>query len=358
MVMLYFILGSLSAVVAVVFWVLRQTYVHVPSRELKRLARRGDPLADLLYRAVAYGASLRALLTGGVVIFGALALVAFASATNVWWSLLIVLVLVGVGAYIFVPSDELTRSGLWLARGAAPGIAWLLERLHPFINGLVNAAGKHRRVRVHTGLYEKVDLVELLERQKGQPDSRISESEIELLQHALTFGDRLVSDALVPKRVVKMVAATDAVGPVLMDELNRSGHSRFPVYDSTQDNVIGILYLRDLVGAKHSGTVADIMSHKLTYVHEDFTLYQALQAFLKTKRHLFLVVNSFEELVGVITIEDVLEQMIGKPILDEFDKYDDLRAVAAVAAQKEHAEHQKAKTEPDERKAELAPERE
>ncbi len=88
------------------------------------------------------------------------------------------------------------------------------------------------------------------------------------------------------------------------------------------------------------------MSRKLTYVHEDFTLMRVLQAFLKTKRHLFLVVNSFEELVGIITIEDVLEQMIGRPIVDEFDKYDDLRAVAAAAAKKEHAEHRKDDEEP------------
>jgi CBS domain containing-hemolysin-like protein len=82
-------------------------------------------------------------------------------------------------------------------------------------------------------------------------------------------------------------------------------------------------------------------------VHEDFTLYQALQAFLKTKHHLFLVVNSFEELVGILTIEDVLEQMIGKPIVDEFDRYDDLRAVAAAAAHKDHTEHKKDKAEPE-----------
>ncbi|QQS69160.1 CBS domain-containing protein [Candidatus Saccharibacteria bacterium] len=84
------------------------------------------------------------------------------------------------------------------------------------------------------------------------------------------------------------------------------------------------------------------MRRKVTYVHEDFTLYQTLQAFIKTKQHLFIVVNSFEEYVGIITIEDVLERVIGKLIVDEFDRYDDLRAVAAAAAKKDHA----ARTEP------------
>lgn len=346
--MLDFILGVLLAALAIIFWVLLRTYQHIPSRELKRLARRGDDVAGLLYRAVAYGVSLKVLLGGAAIVSGALSLAVFASATNVWWALIIVLTLAGLGAFVFVPSDDLTRGSLWLAKRAAPSIAWLLERVSPMIDVFVRLVRKHRHIYVHTGLYEKSDLIDLLEQQRGQPDSRISESEIELLQHALAFGDMLVADVLVPQRVVKKVASIEAIGPVLMDELNRSGFSRFPVYEGTQDNIVGILYLRDLVGVRKSGTVADVMNRKLTYVHEDFTLYQALQAFLKTKRHLFLVVNSFEELVGIITIEDVLEQMIGRPIMDEFDKYDDMRAVAAAFAKKEHDAHQKDKIEPEE----------
>jgi CBS domain containing-hemolysin-like protein len=348
MIMFEFILGVLLAAVAVVSWVLLRTYQHIPGRELKRLARRGDEIAQLLYRAVAYGMSLRLLLGSVVAVSGALSLLALSSAVGLWLAMGILGALVAIGWTVLVPGDELTRSGLWLAKRLAPGIAWLLERLHPAIDRIAYMARRYRRVTIHTGLYEKSDLVELLERQKGQTDSRIAVNEIELLQHALTFGGKMVADALVPMRVVKMVSKTDAIGPVLMDELNRSGHSRFPVYDEKREHVVGILYLHDLVSATHCGTVADVMSHKLTYIHEDFTLYQALQAFLKTKRHLFLVVNSFEELVGILTIEDVIEQIIGRHIMDEFDKYDDLRIVAAAAAQKEHETHIKEQAEPEE----------
>jgi CBS domain containing-hemolysin-like protein len=346
MFMFMFLLGIVLAAAAVVFWTLLKTYDHIPAKELKRLARCGDDVARLLYRAVAYGTSLRVLLGGAMLVCGALSLSVLITAVGFWPALLVLGAMLAIGWLALVPGGELTRGSLWLARRTAPGVAWALERLHPSIDWFVRMVRRHRHVYVHTGLYEKSDLVDLLERQKGQPDSRISESEIALLQHALTFGDALVSDALVPQRVVKIVAATDAIGPVLMDELSKSGHSRFPVYDGKHSHIVGILYLHDLVGARSGGKVADVMSHKLTYVHEDFTLYQALQAFLKTKRHLFLVVNSFEELVGILTIEDVLERMIGHPITDEFDKYDDMRAVAAATARKEHVEHTKDKTEP------------
>jgi CBS domain containing-hemolysin-like protein len=350
--MIGFILGLLLAVIAIVLWTLDRSYRQIPAKELKRLDRHGDDVAALLYRPAAYGMSLHLLLSGLSLLFAVLALVSWVSALGVWLAVLLLLVVGGVGGFVLVPSGELTRSSLWLAKRAAPGLGWLLERAQPVIGGLARFIRKHRSVHVHTGLYERTDLVDLLERQKHQPDSRITPSEIALLQHSLTFGDKLVADALTPKRVVKMVAASDPVGPILMDELSKSGHSRFPVYDEKRDNIVGILYLHDLVGARKTGRVDGVMNARLTYVHEDFSLYQTLQAFLKTKQHLFLVVNSFEELVGIITIEDVLEQMIGRAIVDEFDRYDDMRAVAAAAAHKEHQEHDEPKPEHEQTTAE------
>lgn len=337
--MVNLILGLLLAAGAVGFWVLERAYCQVPAHELKRLARSGDEVASLLYRAAAYGASLRILLSSTAIVFAIVALICLEASLGVFFGIVVILLLAGLGGFIFLPSGELTKRRSAFTKLTAPALAPVLERLHPFISGVVRFARRYRHVIIHTGLYEKADLVDLLEHQKDQPDSRIEQNEIALLQHALTFGDRSVSEVLVPKRVVKMVAASDSIGPIIMDELAKSGHSRFPVYEASRDNVVGVLYLRDLVGARKTGTVADIMSHRLTYVHEEFSLYQTLQAFLKTKQHLFFVVNGFEELVGIITIEDVLEQLIGHQIVDEFDQYENLRAVAAAAAKKDHAAH-------------------
>lgn len=344
--MLNFILGLVLAAGAIVLLVLWRTYLHVPAKELKRLARSGDDVAVLLYRAAAYGMSMQVLLGGGMVVLAALALIALSNAFGVVLAVLILLVLLVIGSTL-VPSSELTRTSLFLARKSAPGVIWVLERTQPLLGRLGRLVRRYRHVQVHTGLYEKSDLVELLERQKDQPDSRITPDEATMMQHAISFGDELISDVLTPKRVMKTVAASDPIGPLLMADLHKSGHSRFPVYDGESDNIVGILYLHDLVGARETGLVADVMSRKLTYVHEDFTLEHALQVFLKTKQHLFLVVNSFEELVGILTIEDVLERMIGKQIVDEFDKYDDLRAVAAAAAAKEHKAHKEIEPEPE-----------
>lgn len=173
-------------------------------------------------------------------------------------------------------------------------------------------------------------------RKNHSPDSRFSAEELRIAAGSLTFGDKIVRNVMTPRRTVKSVAATEAMGPHLMDELHASGHSRFPVYQEKPDNIVGMLYARDLMSAHGGGQVRDLMKKEVYYVHEEQTLSQVLGAFLKTKHHLFIVVNSFEEIVGIITIEDILEQILGKPIVDEFDKYNDMRAVAAQGAKAEH----------------------
>ena len=330
--------GILLALGSIGTLIVARAYGEIPPKELKRRARQGDAVAVVLYRTVAYGANSFILLSVLGVAFGYAAFVLLEQALGAWLALPMLLLLALGAAFAVQSRGGMHDAGVWLALKISPGLAWLLERIHPVLDSIARFMRRFMPIHIHSGLYEKSDLVTLLTQQKQQPDNRIAPGEIDLLTHALSFGDKTVADALVPKRVVKTVSIDETVGPVLMGELHATGHSRFPVYEGGKDQIVGTLYLHDLVSTKVTGVVRDIMHKKVTYVHENFTLYQTLQAFIKTKQHLFIVVNEFEEYVGIITIEDVLERVIGKLIVDEFDQYDDLRAVAAAAAQKEHAE--------------------
>ncbi|HSX45341.1 MAG TPA: CBS domain-containing protein [Candidatus Saccharimonadales bacterium] len=314
---------------------LQKTYSALPAKEVKRRARAGDEIAKLLHKAVSYGHSLRAVLWALIIVFSALFFFMIAHSAPTWFAITAGAALLWL-AYVWIPSGRVTRIGERLAIWLAPPIAWTLNYLHPFLDRLIRFIHRHRPVTIHTGLYEKQDLMHLLTRQQLQADNRIDQNALEIAKHALTFSDQLVRDHLVPKRVIKGVSVDETIGPVLMTELHDSGHSRFPVYDGKKENIVGTLYLRDLVSAKSTGIVKDIMKRDVCYVHEQQSLYDALQAILKTRHHMLVVVNSFEEYIGIITMEDVLEQIIGKPIIDEFDQYNDLRAVAAREAKVEH----------------------
>ncbi len=317
---------------------LLKSYRNVSERELRRRAREGDELAAVLYKAVAYGSSLGAVLWFLVAATNAMFFVSIARSAPAWFAVAASAALIWF-AFVWMPARDVTRFSTWVAVKLAPVLAWILNYLHPIFSRIARFVGQHRPVTIHTGIFDREDLVDLIQDQKVQPYNRIDKVSLDIALHALTFGSVLVRDVMVPRRAVKMVKSDETVGPVLMSELHKSGFSRFPVFSGKKDNLVGTLYMKDLVKAKAGGKIEKIMRDDLAYIHEEEPLTDALQAILKTHRQQYVVVNSFEEYVGIITMEDVLEQIVGKPILDEFDQYDDMRAVAARAAQKEHAEH-------------------
>ncbi len=158
----------------------------------------------------------------------------------------------------------------------------------------------------------------------------LTSDEKKLIIHSLSFADQLVSSVMTPKSMIDSINSTEFLGPITLNDLHKIGHSRLPVINKDIDHVVGILNLRGLLALdiKKSTTAERAMDPKVYYVRQDQTLDHALAAFLRTHHHLFIVVNEFRETVGLLTLEDVLEALLGRKIIDEFDAHDDLRAVA------------------------------
>lgn len=304
--------------------------------ELKRRAQKDDPKAKIIYALTADGREIFiALLLGMVLVTTLLALLL----DSFMWSLLAAVsaTLIVSVLGILLPLAYGEKLSLNLTAKLAPLASKLLVVMRPITRPLArmldDAIGKKSL------LYSKEQILHILDDQVKSPYADITADEARLVRHSLSFGAMQIRDVMIPRKVVSLVSAKDQMGPVLMNELHASGHSRFPVYDPDQpDSIIGTLYLHDLVGDKKSGAVDKIMSPKVFFVHEELDLNHALDAFIKTKHHLFIVVNNFEEFVGILTIEDVIEQILGRQIVDEFDAYENLREVAALRAKK-HAKN-------------------
>jgi CBS domain containing-hemolysin-like protein len=319
--------GILLLLLGLVALALQRFYSSVPAKELRRLAARGDHLAEALYRPVAYGASMRLMLwlvfclglTGGFLLslYNLTSIVAF------------VVVGVSVAAVVILQSLRLTVGTAHFAVKVAPALNWLLVYLHAPFDMVARALNHYRRHTPHSGLYEKEDLLDLLEQQKDQPDNRIARHDLELLARTARFDDRQAADIVLPMSRVKLVSLNDHIGPVLLGELHSSGQNSFLVYEETPDRVVGTLFLRDAVAVREGGRVRELMHPRLCFVHEDFSLRQVLQAFARTGQFMVVVVNAFEEPVGVITLEHLLTQLIGQMNEDEFDTFENRTAVAA-----------------------------
>lgn len=315
---------------------LLKSYRHISKKELTRRARKGDPLASALFKTVSHGLSLDLLLWFIVGISTALFFVILSRSVSAWLAFLSSVIFLWI-AFAWIPKSHVSPQSLWIAKKLSPAIAWILEKLHPLLGRLAEYIHRHKPITIHSGIYEKDDLLELIANQQISIHNRIDKEELRVAELALVFGDKSVTDVMTPRKIMKTIKATEAIGPVLLDELHASGFSRFPVVGNSPEVFVGTLYLHDLVDLSTApSSVKDIMDHKVYYIHEEAPLTDALGAFLKTQHHLFMVVNSFEEVVGIITLEDVVEQILGRQIVDEFDNYQNLRVVAEKEAKKDH----------------------
>lgn len=322
-----FIFALILLALALAGVVVRKTYYYVPTRELKRQAERHDALASGLYQAVSYGSSLRALLWLFIGLTSAGGIVLLARAAPVWLSIGAVVLLLWV-AFYWLPASRVTTYGARLALLVTPPIVWLLNYLHPLISRGAPKIEKRYSAQAHTGLFERADVMDLLEQQGRQADNRLSGEELEIVKRALSFNDHQVSSILTPRQQIKTVLANEIVGPVLIDELHKLDQLFVLVKDKPKGTIIGVLQGQKL-GLMSSGQVSEHMDKTVYYLHESDNLSEALHAFFVTNCPLFVVVNNFEEYVGVVTIEAVLRQLLGHIPGDSFEQYSDVAAVAA-----------------------------
>lgn len=326
--MIVLVLSILCISLGVVALVLQRLYSSVPAYELKRLSGQGDPIARELYRPVAHGVTLRLLLWSVGVAGSAGGLALLYVALPVLAAFAATLVLLAT-ALVVLPSLRLTEHTLAFARWMAAPVAWLLHHLHPVLHPVAGFVHTHRRLVPHSRLYEKADLVALLHQQKEQQDSRIVPHDLELARRALAFDDRQAADIAIPRTNLHVVNAADMVGPLLLDQLHKSGQTAFLIYKDTPEQIIGLLSLKDAIAAKQGGPVIDLVRPDLAFVHEDFSLREVLRAFQQTGQSLAVVINSFEELVGVISFSQLLDELLGSDNATEELAYDNRAAIAA-----------------------------
>jgi len=169
-------------------------------------------------------------------------------------------------------------------------------------------------------------------------DGSIEADEYRILKNIIHFSDVLVSDVMTPRTVVFSCKSDTTVEAVLnMQEIKM--YSRFPVYEgeSLDKGVTGYVMTKDVLLAGISGKkdrkikefVRDVY-----YIPENSELDNALNRFLERRQHLFIVVDEYGGVEGLLTMEDVLETILGVEIVDEADKVVDLREMAKIRRDK------------------------
>jgi magnesium and cobalt transporter len=162
------------------------------------------------------------------------------------------------------------------------------------------------------------ELVNLL--RDAQIRSLINSETLAMIEGALLFSKMRVRDIMLPKNQMVCIKGNEQLRQIIKI-VTHTGHSRFPVLNENGDEVIGILHAKDLLRYQDrendSFDLLDIC-RQVTFVPESRRLDSLLSEFRSNKNHMAIVVNEYGEVSGFVTIEDIIEQIIGD-IEDEFD---------------------------------------
>jgi putative hemolysin len=208
----------------------------------------------------------------------------------------------------------------WFDRILRP-VVWLVSTVS---NVLVRALGG--RDRPQAGYLSTEELKMLVE--TGSEQGGIEEDEKEMIHGVIELADTKVHQVMVPRIGIQAVEVNDPIDEVL-EMIVQAGHSRVPVYDENLDNIVGILYAKDLLpylmpGAPPMEQIKiRALARPAAYVPETKPVDELLHEMRATKRHIAIVVDEYGGTAGLITMEDVVEEIVGE-IQDEYDTEESL----------------------------------
>ncbi|HAS79427.1 MAG TPA: HlyC/CorC family transporter [Fusobacteriaceae bacterium] len=158
----------------------------------------------------------------------------------------------------------------------------------------------------------------------GKAEGVIEEEEREMIHSIIEFGDTTAKEVMTPRTSIFMLDAESTIDEV-WDEIIDSGYSRIPVYGEDLDEILGILYVKDLMTLAKKGTT-DIplknILRKAYFVPDTKSIVEILDEFRDQQVHMAIVLDEYGGTVGLTTIEDLIEEIIGE-IKDEYDLHEE-----------------------------------
>lgn len=168
--------------------------------------------------------------------------------------------------------------------------------------------------------------------ESAKEEGSLDDDEYRILKNIMNFSEVLVTDVMTPRTVMITLRASQTIGEV-QDIAELSQYSRIPVWsdDHQEEEIIGYVLSKDvfLTALKgHKDNMVSSITREINLISENTRLDKALEEFLRRKKHMFVVVDEYGGIEGLITMEDVLETILGVEIVDEGDKIADLRVLA------------------------------
>tara|TARA_B100001248_G_scaffold261923_1_gene255015 strand:+ start:42752 stop:43825 length:1074 start_codon:yes stop_codon:yes gene_type:complete len=182
--------------------------------------------------------------------------------------------------------------------------------------------------------------------EKSAKEGTLTTDERDIISNALSLDDVRVSEMMTPRTVVAALDRSKTIQEVF-EEMPNIPFARLPVYDETIDKVVGFVRRKDLLNAKakdKDSLIIETLAEKAPFIPETVTAADALQQLLKAHQQFAVVVDEFGSVAGVLTMEDIMEHILGKEIFEKGDIAVDMREFARL--KKKRAQKQQRRSFP------------
>ncbi|MFN2545485.1 MAG: hemolysin family protein [Actinomycetota bacterium] len=203
----------------------------------------------------------------------------------------------------------------------APVLVWLARVFGPLARALLKIANVIMPGRgLPQGPYVTEQEIKTLA-EVASDEEQIEEEEKDLIHSIFEFGDTIVREVMVPRPDIVAIEDEKTLGD-LMELVLQHGYSRVPVFHDDLDHIVGIVYAKDVLKAMHQGkgdvTIAEL-ARPARFVPESKKCAELLREMQRKKFHISLVTDEYGSISGLVTLEDLLEELVGE-ITDEYDR--------------------------------------
>lgn len=188
-------------------------------------------------------------------------------------------------------------------------VAW------PLAKGLELLLGKEI-----PSIWSKLEIERLIEFHEDHPQSTIDADEERIIKGALHFSESNAQQIMTPVEKIFALDVAIRLDQAALEAIKKKGYTRIPVYDGTIDNILGILYTKQLIGIAEGTALSTIYrNHNIIRVDETIKLDALLNRLVKNRTHMAFIYNQNKSLIGIVTLEDIVEEILRQEIVDEYD---------------------------------------
>lgn len=321
------IISALCSVLEATLYSLRMSHIELLARERPQTARVLKKLKKNIDEPITAILTLNTIAnTFGAAVSGAAAAAVFGENKLIWFSIFFTLAILLFSEIL--PKTVGVVYNDRLARFITTPLQLMIVTLRPFIwlcqavTWLIPGRDKTQHISA-----EEIQAIAMISRKSGH----IHEEQEQVITNILRLGERTVRQVMTPRTVTftlnKDMTIKEAAG--LKEKWKI--HSRAPVYSNDPDNVVGIALNRDVYMAATDNRqhikLSQIM-HPAHFVPETAPLNRILFDFFERHQHLFVVVDEYGSITGVVSLEDIIEEIVGHEIMDESDRTRDMRELA------------------------------